>query len=192
MRVFALMIAGSLLGLAPTGAAQASQWMRIGGETSIPYGHLQFCGRQPGECQPQGGAAPAPFDAVSAAMARVNAAVNDTFPEKSDNDVYGQEDVWTYPETFADCEDFALLKRRQLIDAGMAPANLPLTMVKLPGGTAHIVVTVRTDRGDFVLDNLTDTIKPWAETGYRFLKLQSPGHAGRWRDVAGGSDTPVS
>jgi predicted transglutaminase-like cysteine proteinase len=54
------------------------------------------------------------------------------------------------------------------------------------------VVTVRTDRGDFVLDNLTDAIKSWDQTGYRFLKLQSPDHAGRWRDVAGASDTPVS
>jgi predicted transglutaminase-like cysteine proteinase len=194
MRVFALMIAGSLFGLAPgmAGTAHASQWIRIGGETSIPYGHLEFCGRNPGECQGQSAAEPASFAAVSSAMAKVNASVNATFPEKTDNDIYGAEDVWAYPERFADCEDFALLKRRRLIDAGIAPANLPLTMVKLPGGTAHIVVTVRTDRGDFVLDNLTDTIKPWRQTGYRFLKLQSPQHAGHWRDVAGGSDTPVS
>lgn len=53
-------------------------------------------------------------------------------------------------------------------------------MVRLPNGEGHAILTVRTDRGDFVLDNLNDEIKLWNATDYRFLKRQSSNHTGRW------------
>ena len=52
-------------------------------------------------------------------------------------------------------------------------SDLLITVVRKPDGEGHAVLTVRTDKGDYVLDNLTDTVKPWEETGYRYLKRQS-------------------
>ena len=46
--------------------------------------------------------------------------------------------------------------------------------------------TLRTDRGDFVLDNLTDAVRPWDQTGYRFLKRQASNHTGRWVTIRDG------
>jgi predicted transglutaminase-like cysteine proteinase len=36
----------------------------------------------------------------------------------------------------------------------------------------HAVLMVRTDRGDFILDNKTSTVLPWAQTGYVFVKRE--------------------
>ena len=59
--------------------------------------------------------------------------------------------------------------------------------MRKPDGEGHAVLTVRTDEGDYVLDNLTDAIKPWEETGYRYLKRQSTTHTGRWVTIREGS-----
>jgi len=53
------------------------------------------------------------------------------------------------------------------------------------------VLTVRTDKGDFILDNLNDTVKPWEATGYRYLKRQSTTHTGRWVSIRKGNPTLV-
>lgn len=53
-----------------------------------------------------------------------------------------------------DCEDFALLKRRLLIAAGVSPADLHLWAVTTSKGARHMVLEAR----GRILDNLT----PWA------------------------------
>ena len=55
----------------------------------------------------------------------------------------------------------------------MSLKDLLITVVRKPNGEGHAVLTVRTDKGDFILDNLTDTVKPWEATGYRYLKRQA-------------------
>ena len=39
---------------------------------------------------------------------------------------------------------------------------------------------MRTDRGDFVLDNMRNKVLLWSETEYRYLKRQSSANAGKW------------
>jgi predicted transglutaminase-like cysteine proteinase len=53
------------------------------------------------------------------------------------------------------------------------------------------VLTVRTDEGDYILDNLNDTVKPWDTTGYRYLKRQSTTHTGRWVSIREDSEALV-
>ena len=65
------------------------------------------------------------------------------------------------------------------------------TAVRKPDGEGHAVLTVRTDEGDFILDNLSDTVKPWEATGYRYLKRQSTTHTGRWVSVREGNPPMV-
>ncbi len=69
------------------------------------------------------------------------------------------------------------------MDAGWPASSLLITVVTLPNGDGHAVLTVRTDRADYALDNLNDKILQWNDTEYRFLKRQSSSHSGRWETI---------
>ncbi|HXV30629.1 MAG TPA: transglutaminase-like cysteine peptidase, partial [Sinorhizobium sp.] len=55
----------------------------------------------------------------------------------------------------------------------------------------HAVLTVRTDRGDFILDNMRSKVLLWSETEYTFLKRQSSENAGRWVKLQDGRAVAV-
>ncbi|WP_224823774.1 transglutaminase-like cysteine peptidase [Cognatishimia sp. MH4019] len=118
---------------------------------------------------------------------QINAQVNAEVREISDQSQYRQAEVWTLPTARGgDCEDFALLKKKRLIERGF-PANQLLIATVLDRTHApHAVLVVRTTGGDYVLDNLTDRVKPWRETGYTFLKMQSPDAPHLWQAVLAG------
>ncbi len=88
-----------------------------------------------------------------------------------------------------DCEDYVLLKRRMLMQAGWPREALLITVVRDKKGDGHAVLTVKTDKGDFILDNQAENVLLWSETGYRFVKRQSqsdPERLGRARRSAAG------
>jgi predicted transglutaminase-like cysteine proteinase len=66
---------------------------------------------------------------------------------------------------------------------GWPASSLLITVVKQPNGEGHAVLTVRTDRADYVLDNLQPLVKQWDETPYQYLKRQSVAHTGRWSKI---------
>lgn len=155
------------------------------GITSIPIGHAEFCKARPAEC----GANPNPVAAISLTdalwqqLVNVNAQVNQSIVPVSDKDLYQVEEFWTYPNGYGDCEDFALAKRRELINAGWPASTLLMTVVRQANGEGHAVLLVRTDRGDLVLDNQSGSIELWSNTPYVYLKRQSQAHAGQWVDM---------
>jgi predicted transglutaminase-like cysteine proteinase len=55
-----------------------------------------------------------------------------------------------------------------------------MTIVRDQNNQGHAILTVKTNRGDFVLDNLTDEIRPWDATGYLFVKRQSQEDPNVW------------
>ena len=88
---------------------------------------------------------------------------------------------WSYPDDgYGDCEDYVLLKRRMLIQSGWPHEVLLVTVVRDKEGDGHAVLTVTTDKGDYVLDNQTEKILLWSETGYRFVKRQSQSNRNVW------------
>ena len=105
----------------------------------------------------------------------------------TDREIFGREEVWAYPTEVGDCEDFVLLKRKKLMEAGFSAADLLITVVRKPDGEGHAVLTLRTQSGDFVLDNLNDEVKLWTETRYTFLKRQSSTDTGRWVTIENGT-----
>lgn len=126
-------------------------------------------------------------------ISAVNLSVNTRVKPMSDMDNYGKDEWWAYPDNgFGDCEDYALEKQRELQAAGIAIANLLMTVVRKPDGEGHAVLTVRTDKGDFVLDNLSDKVRLWNQTGYRYLKRQASDNSGRWVSILGGDERLVS
>ena len=91
----------------------------------------------------------------------------------TDQDHWGVADRWDYPDNgMGDCEDIQLLKRRVLIEAGLPRRALRMTVVIDELGAGHAVLMVRTDRGDYILDNKRAAVLSWQETGYRYVKRE--------------------
>nr|WP_245926742.1 transglutaminase-like cysteine peptidase [Breoghania corrubedonensis] len=166
-------------------AEGAALFMPITGATSAPLGHIEFCRHWRNEC---GVTAKRPqLMPLSRArwdeLLKVNAEVNRRIKPVSDEELYHQAEVWTYPKNAGDCEDYALLKRRILIGLGWSPSSLLITVARGTDGDGHAVLTVRTDRGDLVLDNQIEAVLPWYNTPYRYIKRQSETNAGRWTSI---------
>jgi len=187
-------VAGLAISGCWAGPASAAAPMATGGPTSQPIGHYDFCKAHPGECsiRPTNLAPAAMTDAFMRKLISVTAQVNAAVKPMSDYDIYGKDEVWAYPDKgVGDCEDYVLEKRRDLNQLGVSLADLLITVVRKPDGEGHAVLTVRTDKGDYVLDNLTDKVKIWDATGYRFLKRQAIDNTGRWVSIRGGQQVLV-
>jgi predicted transglutaminase-like cysteine proteinase len=169
-------------------ATPLSSYAETGAETSIPYGWVDFCQRQPRECAEP--ALPARDLALTPAawrqLERVNAQVNAAIIPISNYDHWGTIlDHWDYPtDGKGDCKIYALVKRKMLMQMGVPRQALLMTIVRDLQGEGHAILTLRTDRGDFILDNLTNEIRPWTATGYRFLKRQSQSDPNVWVAVS--------
>lgn len=151
-----------------------------------PIGWIQFCKQYPKDC-----AAPKLLKGFPSAtkaklleLDRVNRYFNQSIVAITDLEQYGVVEYWTYPVTGkGDCEEYVLEKRRALIQLGWPPESLLVTVVldKQRGG--HAVLTVTTNQEDLVLDNVTDEILPWSESGLTFIKRQSPTDPNMWVDL---------
>ncbi|THF58859.1 transglutaminase-like cysteine peptidase [Ollibium composti] len=176
------------------GVASAAGGMATGGLTSQPIGHYEFCKANPGECsiRPSDLGPARMTTALWRQLGSVNAAVNAAVKPMSDLEIYGKDEVWAYPDKgVGDCEDYVLEKRRRLNRLGMSLADLLITVVRKPDGEGHAVLTVRTDKGDYILDNLTDKVRAWDQTGYRYLKRQAINNTGRWVSIRDGQQVLV-
>jgi predicted transglutaminase-like cysteine proteinase len=187
----ALIIAAAVLAPAHAGysAPSPSRSMVTGNVTSQPIGHYEFCKSLPQECtmRTRPTTPPKITDHGWGIIHDINASVNHAIVPMTDEQIYGREEVWAYPVDAGDCEDFVLLKRKKLMEAGFSVADLLITVVRKPDGEGHAVLTVRSQTGDFVLDNLNDDIKLWNETHYTFLKRQSSTDSGRWVTIENGT-----
>jgi predicted transglutaminase-like cysteine proteinase len=99
-------------------------------------------------------------------------------------DHWGILDQWDYPtDGRGDCEDYALMKRKILLSEGFPRQALLITIVRDTHNDGHAILTAKTNRGDFVLDNLTAAVKPWREAGYHFIKRQSEEDPNVWLSI---------
>jgi predicted transglutaminase-like cysteine proteinase len=110
---------------------------------------------------------------------------------RTDMEMHGVEEYWSYPDLEGDCEDYVLLKRLMLMERGFSASDLLITVVRKADGEGHAVLTLRTSKGDYVLDNLSDEVQLWSETSYVFLKRQASFHTGRWVSIENSTDVLV-
>jgi predicted transglutaminase-like cysteine proteinase len=169
---------------AETGPAQVA-FLVDRGRTLPPIGWVEFCRRSRDECRPaRGEVAPATVSHAAAdwrAVSALNREVNAAVEPMTDADQWGVVERWTYPATgYGDCEDYVLEKRRRLAALGIPDASMMIAVVLDENQEGHAVLLLRTDRGDFVLDNKTDRILHWTKTPYRFLKRQAADDPKRW------------
>ena len=190
-------VAGALISaLAMPSALTAGEWplfVSVGPVARAPIGWLEFCSEYPGECDTKALEA---RDVVLTPkawkdMVQINKWVNDTIKPITDLEHWGVVERWNYPDDgYGDCEDYVLLKRRMLMQAGWPRQALLITVVRDKRGDGHAVLTVKTDKGEFILDNQNEEVLPWSETGYRFVKRQSQTDPNVW--VALGDPRPVA
>ena len=165
----------------------AATYATVGGPTLMPYGWHDFCARRPKECD----APSLPAQVIRLTLQnwrilnQVNAYVNRVIVPESNLDHWGTMlDHWHYPtDGKGDCKIYALYKRKILMDNGFPRQGLLMTIVLDLHGEGHAILTVVTDRGEFVLDNLSGVIRPWDATGYQYVKRQSAEDPNVWLDL---------
>ncbi|MBA4777263.1 MULTISPECIES: transglutaminase-like cysteine peptidase [Agrobacterium] len=185
--------AGLMTAASATAETKGSPSMVTGGITSQPIGHYEFCQKYADECNIRSKVTPPPrvTEYGWGVIREINTSVNTTIVAMTDQEIYGKDEVWEYPTTAGDCEDFVLLKRKKLIERGFSVADLLITVVRKPDGEGHAVLTLRTTDGDYILDNLTDDVKLWTDTNYTYLKRQASFNTGRWVSIEDGRDVLV-
>jgi len=176
-----------ILGAAAVEAASDRPiYVSVGSTARAPIGWVEFCNENPKECA---ASATQPRDVVLTSNAwknlvNVNRWVNNTIQPVTDLEHWGVVERWSYPDDGkGDCEDYVLLKRRMLIQAGWPREALLITVVRDKKDEGHAVLTVKTDKGDFVLDNQAEEILHWIDTGYRFVKRQSQSNPNIWVEL---------
>jgi predicted transglutaminase-like cysteine proteinase len=167
-------------------AQSASPILKIqfGPPSGIPNGYYELCVAYPDLCRMRPGQRLPATDDGSVALsldvmdqlesvnATVNAAIRPSY-----------RDAWTPGEPIGDCKDFAMTKRQRLIDAGWPTSALLTAIVRTSWGERHLVLVARTNKGDFVLDNLNAKIVSWRSASYTWEKIQSPTDGLTWRDL---------
>ena len=172
-------LAAPRVGLAQEPLLHAS----VGDITRPPIGWVEFCAEHAEECDVK------PLEARDVVLtpkawkdlALVNDWVNEHIKPLTDLEHWGVVERWSYPDDgYGDCEDYVLLKRRMLMQAGWPRQALLITVVRDSKGEGHAVLTVKTDQGEFILDNQEHEIMLWSRTSYRFVKRQSQTDPNLW------------
>jgi predicted transglutaminase-like cysteine proteinase len=165
----------------------------VGGAQPVPAWRT-FCARHPIECNVDRREAesvpltPRVWELITSVNREVNAAIT----PMTDMEQWGVVDSWDFPKTgYGDCEDYQLLKRRMLADAGLPRRAMRMTVVLDERNEGHAVLKIMTDRGPFILDNVTDAVLPWDETPYIYIKRE--GHdSTAWVSLGGIAASPTT
>lgn len=183
----AALVAASMMSSISASAANPSFAPEFG-RSLPPIGFVKFCVANPGECKNVGRrvqrveASPQVWNTLF----KINARINLDVEPMSDDELYGIPEYWTYPVSAGDCEDYLLLKKRELEQLGFDSGALLITVVLDEKNEGHAVLTVATESGDYVLDNRRNDILLWKDTGYTFLKRQSQHDPKAWVALSDG------
>ena len=185
---FKTMMAGAAIAMtAMIPTAQANDLQKKPAETEFgktlpPVGFVKFCATNPEDCKQKGSdhAALAMTPDRWSELQAINTSINAQIAPVSDQDLYGEAEHWAYPTDAGDCEDYVLLKKRNLENRGFSADTLLITVVLDEKNEGHAILTVTTEAGDYVLDNRVDQILRWNSTSYKFLKRQSHADPLQW------------
>ena len=189
-----LVATAATLGLAT--AAEASPQARTyalfppeGEPAKPPKGWTDFCKRYTADCTVKA-SAPRDIELTETAWESIvgaNKWVNAHIKPVTDQKHWGVAERWDYAEDgYGDCEDYALLKRRILIEVGYPREALLMTVVWANHHTeGHAVLIVRTNKGEFVLDNKVSDVLLWSKTSYDFVKRQTQSDPNAWIYIDG-------
>ena len=119
-------------------------------------------------------------------LSRINSRVNREIYPLPDRQHFGRVNVWVYPsDGKGDCKAYALVKQRKLIEAGFPREALLITVVWTKENQGHAVLMARTNKGDYILDNLSPKVLLWTRTTHDYVKRQSVSNPGQWVYIDG-------
>lgn len=153
------------------------QKIALGGPTLAPFAHTRFCMQYPGDCATSHNhfrPGPIALDETRFSELRdVNHEVNKTIRfERNADGLAGER--WLIGPDRGDCNDYAVTKRHALIARGWPAHALLLAEVVTTWGEHHLVLVVRTKKGDLVADSIAQDIRPWTKSPYQWVRIQSP------------------
>ena len=164
----------------PSGSAN----MQTFGRTSIPIGAYEYCKRYAMRCQYESKASGIQLTRnVWAKVVDTNISINSVIRPMTDKEIFGVEERWELPVNVGDCEDYVLAKKQELSRIGIPPGALRVTVVYDANDGGHAVLTLVTDKGDFILDNNNNKVLRWQEAELTYLKRQKPGNLLLWESL---------
>ncbi|MDU8945516.1 transglutaminase-like cysteine peptidase [Ovoidimarina sediminis] len=150
-----------------------------------PYGAKHLCSELAWACESRRSSSLSTDQQLHLAK-RLSQDINRRVRPVEDIRQYKKEEYWALPTVRGgDCEDVALLKKKELIARGVAPERLLMATVMSRRTGPHAVLVLRLASGDYILDSVTATVKLWHRTGYTFLKVQNPDSPETWVRVSG-------
>jgi predicted transglutaminase-like cysteine proteinase len=159
------------------------------GDSRPPIGWVQFCANPAyaAECAVDASEpdkvelTPKLWRTVTALNVRINREIDPV----TDMDQWGTVERWDMAETGrGDCEEYVNIKRQRLVEAGVPRRALRVVVVIDEENAGHAVLMLRTDRGDYILDNKRNAVLPWHQTGYVYVKRESQDRIG-WVALGG-------
>lgn len=157
--------------------------MSLGKPVNPPFAFIQYCFKNYDECSSKG-RANSQIEMSSRLwrdMQEVQAFVNAAIKPRSDIENSGAQDVWDAANNgYGDCEDYAILKKRLMMARGWGAENLLLTTATTEQREKHVVLTVVTSDGDYVLDNRVTAVQPWEKLAYHWIARQEQKNALLW------------
>lgn len=135
---------------------------------TVPIGMIQFCEKHADECRQSMADGIHYTPNVFASVARLNRAVNRRIEPAADI-----EELWSILPEAGDCDDYVMTKRHFLIEAGYPQSALRMAMVRTQWGEMHLVLVIVTDKGQLVLDNLTDKVLWIGDMEHTLVKIST-------------------
>jgi predicted transglutaminase-like cysteine proteinase len=179
----------ALLTLAGSGAACSQtahgrlDELRTGRVVAGPAGWLNWCMADLRRCGTARRTEIVPTTpALLALLEHVQREVNGAIAPKSEP---SGRDLWRDDAVAGDCEDYALAKRARLLAAGLPAGAVRLATAALPLGELHAVLTVETDRGTLVLDNLVRDVVSMRALDYAWLRVEGTRGSLAWLQLDG-------
>jgi predicted transglutaminase-like cysteine proteinase len=182
-------LVGAVLSLAAAPASSAPK-QRDALSSLTPLAQKIFCLRNPEECRVRSaGKNVAAVDGRVvlnaqrvAELERVNRTVNAAIKPRAEKPAVDQ---WQIGAASGDCEDYVLTKRQMLNRLGWPSSSTLISRVRTKRGELHAVLLVRTDGGNFVLDNLFGSIRPASQAFYSWISTQNPTDPQKWQKGSG-------
>lgn len=176
----------ALLGAMALGTTASAGELPVTRSISAPEGFSSACQRYGWLCSAKAGAKFSDEQALKL-LTEVNRKVNSAIRPVDDAVVYGRSNYWSLPKDGrGDCEDYAMAKTKALLDAGFPSNKMSVSVVLDRSGNNHAVLLVRLSDGEYVLDNMSGSIKPWNRTGYTYIARQKYGNKSAWEVVLAG------
>lgn len=153
-----------------------------------PVAFVHFCIRYPEDCRVRKSNLEIPVRLTQARfdeLSKINRDVNNAIRPRA-NFESALAEKWLVAPREGDCNDYAVTKRHELLARGWPSNSLLLAEVVLSSGEHHLVLTVRTNEGDLVLDNLDDSVRHASLLRYKWVRAQQTKNPRFWSKISPG------